>query len=248
MLIFLVIAVLVLVGWAAMFIAPTFRWTYVTWLFFSLMTSIALALTTVTLILGSICRINFGKGLTRYRECLASYTLITCLADPIFAIVNAQEELIDSPYYTSNVEKVYDSEKFAFPSDDKVPTYSVTFGSGQEVPPPSQMRFTPRSMGPRFHSGSTWTSDGSSSNPFVTPTDTTRSNSFRSSPTDTIRSNPFRSSPTDTMRSNSLRSSPTTLSRHDSRGSQMSTSSANSAGSAGSSGSPNSTTRRWVIE
>ena len=67
--IFLVVAFLVLVGWASMFIAPTFRWTYVTWLFFSLMTTIAVVLTAVTLVLGVFCRINFGKGLPRYREC-----------------------------------------------------------------------------------------------------------------------------------------------------------------------------------
>ena len=64
---FLVVAALILVGWATMFIAATFRWTYATWLFFSLMTTAAVLLTLTTLILGIVCRINFGKGLTRYR-------------------------------------------------------------------------------------------------------------------------------------------------------------------------------------
>ena len=138
--------------------------------------------------------------------------------------VNAQEELTDSAY-NSPVEKTYDSEKFAFPSnDDPVPTYSVTFGSGQEVPPPSQMRFSPpRSLGPRFYSGTTLSSDFNSggSNPFVTPTNTEPS----------VRS---------------LQSPSPTLSRQTSRSSQRSTSSTNSAGSQNSAGSGRG--RRWVIE
>ena len=67
MMVFLGVAGLLLAGWASMFIAATFRWTYVTWLFFSLMTTAAVLLTVITLILGIVCRINFGKGLTRYR-------------------------------------------------------------------------------------------------------------------------------------------------------------------------------------
>ena len=44
MLIFLGIALYVIGGWAAMFVAATFRWTYATWLFFSLMTTAAVLL------------------------------------------------------------------------------------------------------------------------------------------------------------------------------------------------------------
>ncbi|KAI0670209.1 hypothetical protein C8Q78DRAFT_1039658 [Trametes maxima] len=152
---FLAVAGLVLVGWASMFIAATFRWTYVTWLFFSLMTTAALLLTVITLILGIVCYINFGKGLTRY--------------------LNAEEELPDDDYHTPGEKG--DAEKVAFPSNDvPIPTFSVAFGgAGREVPLPSQM-FAPRQMGPRFYSGS---SEGSGENPFMTPVDgnTTRSGS-----------------------------------------------------------------------
>ena len=84
MLLFLGVAIYMIVGWASMFIAATFRWTYATWLFFSLMTTAAVLLTLTTLILGIVCRINFGKGLTRYR---ASPSFIfapplTCTTDP----------------------------------------------------------------------------------------------------------------------------------------------------------------------
>ena len=67
MMMFLAVAVLVLAGWGAMFVAATFRWTYVTWLFFRIMTTAAVLLALTVLILGIVCRVNFGKGLTRYR-------------------------------------------------------------------------------------------------------------------------------------------------------------------------------------
>ena len=68
MLIFLGIALYVIGGWAAMFVAATFSWTYATWLFFSLMTTAAVLLALTTLVLGIVCRLNFGKGLKRYCE------------------------------------------------------------------------------------------------------------------------------------------------------------------------------------
>ncbi|KAL1951764.1 hypothetical protein VTO73DRAFT_913 [Trametes versicolor] len=152
---FLGVAVFVLTGWASMFIAATFRWTYVTWLFFSLMTTAAVLLTVVTLALGIVCRLNFGKGLPRY--------------------LNAQEELPDDDYTTPGEKG--DTEKVAFPSNDlPIPTYSVAFGgNGQDVPPPSQMRFAPRHMGPRFYSGST--------DPFETPTGSDAATERSASPT-----------------------------------------------------------------
>ena len=64
---FLVVAALILVGWATMFIAATFRWTYATWFFFRIMMTAAVVLALLVFILGIVCRVNFGKGLTRYR-------------------------------------------------------------------------------------------------------------------------------------------------------------------------------------
>ncbi|KAH9912239.1 uncharacterized protein BXZ73DRAFT_107524 [Epithele typhae] len=194
MMVFLSVAVLILAGWASMFIAPTFRWTYATWLFFSLMTTGALLLAVTTLVLGIFCRLNFGKGLKRY--------------------LNAEEELLDSPDETT-----YDSEKFAFPSNDSpIPTYSVSFGSGSEVPPPSQMRFATR--GPRFYSSS---SNGS--NPFESPFETPPGSEHGGSP----RGAGLVGLP-----------SPPSLSRQTSR------SSTRSASSTASKGTQNA--RRWVIE
>ncbi|KAH6916822.1 hypothetical protein BKA70DRAFT_313840 [Coprinopsis sp. MPI-PUGE-AT-0042] len=63
---FLVLCILYLAGWGVMFFATTFRWTFVTWRFFAVMSSASVALTVLSMVLGVVCRFNFGKGLLRY--------------------------------------------------------------------------------------------------------------------------------------------------------------------------------------
>lgn len=65
---FLLVGLGYLAGWASMFAAATFRWTFVQWRFFSVMASASVLLAFITLVLGIICRFNFGKGLPRYCE------------------------------------------------------------------------------------------------------------------------------------------------------------------------------------
>lgn len=113
MFVFLALSVGYLAGWAAMFDSTAFRWTFTTWTFFGVMASASVFLTLVAFILGIICRINFGKGLIRY--------------------LNAEEPI---PEDFVPVNYGDDLEKIAFPTDDrKVPTFSATFGAGQEVSP-----------------------------------------------------------------------------------------------------------------
>lgn len=77
MLIFLGLSTLYLVGWGAMFASIEFRWTFTQWYFFALMASASLFLTALALVCGTICRIGFGKGLTRYcKRFLGSYQRI----------------------------------------------------------------------------------------------------------------------------------------------------------------------------
>lgn len=120
MLVFLALSMGYLAGWAAMFDSTAFRWTYMTWTFFGVMTSASVFLTLIAFILGIICRINFGKGLIRY--------LNTEQPNPKdFVYINYEDDL----------------EKIAFPTDDRrMPTFSTMFGTGQEVHP-SQMLAPP---------------------------------------------------------------------------------------------------------
>ncbi|KAK0198499.1 hypothetical protein F5146DRAFT_1019831 [Armillaria mellea] len=137
MFIFLVLSILYLGGWSLMFLSTTFRWSFVTWRFFSVMATASVLLTVTALVLGIICRFNFGKGLPRY--------------------LDAQEPLPGDDFtavYSSDIEKVQ------FPSNEKpIPTFSASFGSGSEVPPPRLM--FPSVRGPRFFNRS--------AQPFETP-------------------------------------------------------------------------------
>jgi len=122
-LVFLALSVGYLAGWVAMLVSISFRWTYMTWTFFGVMTSASVFLALVAFILGIVCRINFGKGLVR------------CL--------NAEEPLPDD-FVPVNYGD--DLEKIALPSEDrKAPTFSVAFDLGQEVLPPSppSQKFAP---------------------------------------------------------------------------------------------------------
>jgi len=129
MLVFLLLAVVYLAGWGSMFAAATFRWTFVQWRFFSIMASASVLLAVVTLALGIVCRINFGKGLPRY--------------------LNAEEPLSDGDdFLPAAVESKggKDVEKVDFPSTNiLVPTY---------MDPCLDREPTARAMGPRFFNSS----------------------------------------------------------------------------------------------
>ena len=67
MALFLIMSILYVASWGAMFASISFRWTFMQWRFFKLMTSASVVLTTATLITGIVCRVGFGKGLPEHR-------------------------------------------------------------------------------------------------------------------------------------------------------------------------------------
>jgi len=74
MIVFLILTFLYVAGFCSMFASDTFRWTYITWVFFGMIETIAAALALTVLVLGIVCRLNFGKGL---KECLNSLEELT---------------------------------------------------------------------------------------------------------------------------------------------------------------------------
>jgi len=104
MFIFLILSMLYLGGWGIMFVSTTFRWTFTTWTFFSLMATASFVLTLLSAILGVVCRLNFGKGLARY--------------------LNARQGLdADAHYYSGEYD---DMEKVAFPAyGEPAPAYAT---------------------------------------------------------------------------------------------------------------------------
>ncbi|OBZ79913.1 hypothetical protein A0H81_00460 [Grifola frondosa] len=131
MMVFLTAALLVLVGWATMFD----RHIPLDVCNMAVLQPAGVRcrlLTLITLVLGIICRINFGKGLSRY--------------------LNAEEPLPGDDFIPVVPGEKADFEKAEFPSTEMpLPTYSIAFGSGPDVPSPAHMRFAPRQLGPRFY-------------------------------------------------------------------------------------------------
>jgi len=64
--IFLGIAFFILSGWSIMFYSIVYRWTFLQWPFMGCFVVASLVLLVSTVILGIICRMNFGKGLKQY--------------------------------------------------------------------------------------------------------------------------------------------------------------------------------------
>ena len=67
MAVFLGMSTLYLASWGAMFANASFRWTFMEWRFFGLMTSASVFLTLSALITGIVCRLGFGRGLPEHR-------------------------------------------------------------------------------------------------------------------------------------------------------------------------------------
>lgn len=141
MMVFLALSALYLVGWGLMFDSGTFRWTFVQWGFFGAMASVSALLDLISFIVGIMCRLNFNMGLVHYCESIILLVVSCCRIHPLDP-VSAQEPLRDSFIQTVPGEGNLSDEKIDFPSTrHPIPTFSVTFGSNDEVPRPDQTRF-----------------------------------------------------------------------------------------------------------
>jgi len=148
---FLFLSALYLACWGAMFDATTFRWTFVEWRFFSIITSASALLTLCALILGVVCRLNFGKGLPQH------------LAAEEQPPGDDFEPMI-KPEVIVDVEKAsYYEEKVDFPpTHAPIPTWHTAYGN--DSPPEFAPSYTP----PRLVSPS----DSQPSTQFPSPAET----------------------------------------------------------------------------
>lgn len=148
MLVFLALSFLYLIGWAMMFLSATFRWTFMYWRFFSVITSASVFLTLMALVVGIWCRMNFGKGLKRHCKLFHFMNFKYEFMAFCFS-VQGQERLSDGDTFAREDEKL-DVEKVEFPSTEwPLPTYS-DFGSESQLSAPNQAHFATPRMGPRF--------------------------------------------------------------------------------------------------
>jgi hypothetical protein len=120
MFIFLFLSVLYLAGWGFMFFSTTFRWTFMTWTFFSVMASTSVFITCMALILGVICRLNFGKGLVKYRKLVIIKFPYLYRSLPVPTVGTEPS----SPADDQQFDRKGDDEKVAFSISEKaLPTF-----------------------------------------------------------------------------------------------------------------------------
>ena len=106
MLIFLVLSIWFFAGFGGMFLATSFRWTFMMWSFFGVMASLSVIFTLTAFVLGLVCWRNFGRGLKQQlvvEEALAGHDFVTVMPNK------------------------GDIEKVAFPVERPLPTYSAAF-------------------------------------------------------------------------------------------------------------------------
>ncbi|KAF5375349.1 hypothetical protein D9615_008029 [Tricholomella constricta] len=72
MVVFLGIAFVILSGWSIMFYSIVYRWSFMEWPYLGCFTVASLVLIIASVVLGVICRLNFGKGLAQYLQAEAA--------------------------------------------------------------------------------------------------------------------------------------------------------------------------------
>ncbi|KDN51542.1 hypothetical protein RSAG8_00087, partial [Rhizoctonia solani AG-8 WAC10335] len=139
---FLVLSTLFVVAWAAMFVSPTWRLTFLTWMFFRMSTECAAILTVLALILGIVCLLNFGKDLPKHLR-ISEDTEAVADFEPAKTPENSEK--VDFP-----VQNAYPAFSTAFPSRSNSissHTRSDSTSSSQSnlsvVPPRSVQRLPP---------------------------------------------------------------------------------------------------------
>ncbi|KAF8750807.1 hypothetical protein RHS01_09179 [Rhizoctonia solani] len=111
---FLIISLLFITAWAAMFASDVYRWSFATWPFFAAMTVTSFVVLVATTGLAIVCRYNFKKGLALFLQ---------------------SQQILPSGDFT---DAMPDPEKVGFPAQragEELPTFSVAFGHGG-VPQP----------------------------------------------------------------------------------------------------------------
>ncbi|CAE6462563.1 unnamed protein product [Rhizoctonia solani] len=105
---FLVLSALFIVAWAGMFVSSTWRLTFLTWMFFRMMSVSAAILTVLALILGIVSFLNFGKDLPKHLRINEDAEAVADF-EPAKAPIN--------------------SEKVEFPVQNAYPTFATAFPS-----------------------------------------------------------------------------------------------------------------------
>ncbi|KAF8745684.1 hypothetical protein RHS02_01281, partial [Rhizoctonia solani] len=131
---FLIISLLFITAWAAMFASDVYRWSFATWPFFAAMTVTSFVVLVATTGLAIVCR--HGTDLPKFNSQLH---LINNIFHTGLALFLQSQQILPSGDFT---DAMPDPEKVGFPAQragEELPTFSVAFGHGGVPQPPSQM-------------------------------------------------------------------------------------------------------------
>jgi len=134
---FIGISVFLLVEWASEFLSDSWRLTFLTWDFFAIMSVVAAALTLAVTVLGVVCFLHFGEGLSNYLK-------------PDEPLVGEDFQPVTVPHDVETASRSSTSslgEKVAFPDSGSVPTYQMPFGSAPAPSEPSRGNELPAPLG-----------------------------------------------------------------------------------------------------
>ncbi|KAG6908040.1 hypothetical protein DXG01_006402 [Tephrocybe rancida] len=154
---FLGIALFLLSGWSIMFYSRVYRWTFMQWPYLGCFTVASLVLIIASIVLGVICRLNFGKGLAQYRTSPSATGLPLETLLTLKTAVHAEAALA-STNFAPEVFK-HDEEKEIMDLDFKVPaTFEGTDEAFYTAPAVPKRTSSLQKLPPAYVSGSPPTS------------------------------------------------------------------------------------------
>jgi len=113
MIIFLAIGFVITSGWSIMFYSIVYRWSFMQWPYLGCFTVASLLLLLSSMVLGVVCRMNFGNGLAQYLH-----------AESTLASLNFAQDSFErrtSSRYSKDGKISWDPESSIYP----VPTYHI---------------------------------------------------------------------------------------------------------------------------
>ncbi|KAF9472835.1 hypothetical protein BDN70DRAFT_868024 [Pholiota conissans] len=101
MLVFLGIGFIIITGWALMFYSLVFPWTFMQWPYLGCFTIASFVLLGASIIIGIVCRMNFGKGLKEYLHAESTLSALNFAPDE-FTHRTSQSHLTKSKSLSSS--------------------------------------------------------------------------------------------------------------------------------------------------
>ncbi|KAG5640977.1 hypothetical protein DXG03_006470 [Asterophora parasitica] len=133
--VFLGISGLFLTLWSIMFYSIVYRWTFIEWPYLACFTVASLMLILASIVLGVVCRMNFGKGLKQYLHAEAALASSN-FAPEVFAHDEEKGKMYDGLDVDEKVPATFEAPR------TPPPPPAATWGRPVQYPQPIHVAFT----------------------------------------------------------------------------------------------------------